>query len=325
MSVNRHLPENGKEKAYRIHQVDAFTSERFAGNPAGVVSNADGLTETQMQAIARELKNSETAFVFSPTAADHDVGIRFFTPTTEVPSCGHATIAAHYVRALELRLPTCIVMQKIGIGILPVEVQKHDDQYRIVMTQGPIEFSPPLPDEARNAVLAALGLAEADVNPRCPVQIVSTGHSKVLIGINRRDVLDSLQPDLARLARLSSIIGCNGYFVFTLDPDSVDVLAHGRMFAPAIGIPEDPVTGNANGPLGAYLVRHRLARTDRDTLRFSAAQGEAMGRPGTVDVEVAIASGNPVRVKVGGRAIVVFETEMRLQAGAVPARIAYAP
>lgn len=299
-------------KTYRIHQVDAFTSERFAGNPAGVVSNADGLIETQMQAIARELRNSETAFVFPPTTADHDVRIRFFTPTTEVPSCGHATSAAHYVRALELQLPTCTVMQKIGIGILPVEIQKQDDQYRIVMTQGSIEFSPPLPEEPRNAVIAALGLSETDLNPRCPVQIVSTGHSKVLIGINRRDTLNSIQPNLARLAELSSIIGCNGYFVFTLDPDSVGVFARGRMFAPAIGIPEDPVTGNANGPLGAYLVKHRLARTDWDTLRFSAAQGEAIGRPGAIDVEVLIASGDPVRVKVGGRAIVVFQTEIRL-------------
>jgi len=180
------------------------------------------------------------------------------------------------------------------------------------MTQGPIEFSTPLPEEARNALVAALGLSEADVNPRCPVQTVSTGHSKVLIGLNSRDTLNSMQPDLARLAELGSIIGCNGYLAFTLDPDSVGILAHGRMFAPAIGIPEDPVTGNANGPLGAYLVKHRLARTDRDTLRFSAIQGEAIGRPGVIDVEVLIAYGNPVRVKVGGRAIVVFQTEIRL-------------
>lgn len=299
-------------KTYRIYQVDAFTGERFAGNPAGVVSNADGLTDAQMQALARELNNSETAFVLSSDAADHDVRVRFFTPLTEVPSCGHATIAAHYVRALEQRLSACTVMQKIGIGILPVEVQKQGDEYRIVMTQGAIEFSPPLPVEARNALMAALGLSEADVNPRCPVQIVSTGHSKVLIGVNCQGTLDSLQPDLARLAELSSILGCNGYFVFALGPAAEGIFAHGRMFAPAIGIPEDPVTGNANGPLGAYVVRHGLARTDQETLRFSAVQGEAMGRPGTVDVEVAIAGGNPVRVKVGGRATVVFQTGIRL-------------
>lgn len=299
-------------KSYRIYQVDAFTQKRFAGNPAGVVSNADGLTATQMQAIARELNNSETAFVLSPTSPDHDVRVRFFTPTTEVPSCGHATIAAHYVRALEQRLSPCAVMQKIGIGILPVEIQKEGGEYRIVMTQGPIESAPPLPEKPRKDLLAALGLSEADINPRCPVQIVSTGHSKVLIGINRRDTLGLIRPDLPRLTGLSSILGCNGYFVFALDPASASTLAHGRMFAPAIGIPEDPVTGNANGPLGAYLVKHRLAKADRNVLRFRAVQGEAMGRPGTVDVEVAIADGNPVQVKVGGRAVVAFQTEVRI-------------
>jgi len=109
---------------YNVYQIDAFTKDLFKGNPAGVVSNADGLTESEMQAIARELNNAETAFILSPTASDHDVWIRFFTPTTEVPSCGHATIAAHYVRALEKDLSSCTVRQRIGIGILPVDIVK---------------------------------------------------------------------------------------------------------------------------------------------------------------------------------------------------------
>jgi len=88
-------------RKYRIYQIDAFTKKRFEGNPAGVVANADGLTDLQMQAIARELNNSETAFILSPTSSDHDVWVRFFTPTTEVPLCGHATIAAHYVYSME--------------------------------------------------------------------------------------------------------------------------------------------------------------------------------------------------------------------------------
>ncbi len=90
---------------YRVYQIDAFTEKRFEGNPAGVVANADGLTDFQMQAIARELNNSETAFILSPTGSDHDVRIRFFTPAIEVPTCGHATISAHYVRAIENDLP----------------------------------------------------------------------------------------------------------------------------------------------------------------------------------------------------------------------------
>ncbi|RPI89122.1 MAG: PhzF family isomerase [Chloroflexi bacterium] len=299
-------------KKYRAYQVDAFTTQRFAGNPAGVISNADGLTDAQMQAIAREFNNSETAFILSPTAPDHEVWIRFFTPATEVPSCGHATISAHFVRALEKKLSSCTVIQKIGIGILPVEIIAQDDSYRVVMTQGRIEFLPPIADPERKAIVPALGLSERDLDRRCPIQIVSTGHSKVLIGMNSRDTLNSLKPDLTRLAELSKAIGCNGYFVFTLASDSDDILTHGRMFAPAIGVPEDPVTGNANGPLGAYLVKHQLVTSENGVFRFRAKQGEAIGRPGIVEVEVAVQNGEPVQTRVGGRAVVAFKTELEI-------------
>ena len=299
-------------KTYRVYQVDSFTNDRFAGNPAGVVTNADGLSEVQMQSIARELGNPETAFILSAMSADHDVWIRFFTPTIEVPSCGHATIAAHYARALENDLHACTVIQKIGIGILPVEIERQGDDYRVTMTQGEIELEDPLADPIREEILRALDLDVDDLDGRCPVQIVSTGHSKVLVGITRQSKLHALQPDLGQLKELSETIGCNGYFVFTLDSDSDEILAHGRMFAPAIGIPEDPVTGNANGPLGAYLTHHGILSTDNDTASFRAKQGEAIGRPGVVGVTVELDNGQPTKVKVSGQATVAFQTEIRL-------------
>ena len=248
-------------KTYRVYQIDAFTKKRFEGNPAGVVANADGLTDSQMQAIARELNNAETAFILSPTAPDHDVWIRFFTPTTEVPSCGHATISAHYVRALENGLSSCTIHQRIGIGILPVDIVKESSDYRVIMTQGSVEIFDSAMEENQNDIISALSLFPSDLDERCPIQIVSTGHSKVMIGIKKRERLNELQPDLIRLTNLSKKIGCNGYFVFTFDSNDNDILTHGRMFAPAIGIPEDPVTGNANGPLGAYLVHHKILGT----------------------------------------------------------------
>ena len=299
-------------KTIKIYQVDAFTTERFKGNPAGVVSQADDLSDTQMQAIARELNNPETAFILSPVAADHDVWIRFFTPTTEVPSCGHATIAAHYVRAIEQRLPSCTVVQKIGIGILPVEVIAEEGDYRIVMTQGTPEFGVPFSGSQCDDIITALGLTPADLDERCPVQIVSTGHSKVLVGIRSRAVLNALTPDLSQLATISGAIGCNGYFVFTLDSASDGVLSHGRMFAPAIGIPEDPVTGNANGPLGAYLVRHGIVPLEGDTFAFKGRQGEAIGRPGTVEVAVSLDAGMLTTVRVAGRAVIAFEGRLQM-------------
>jgi PhzF family phenazine biosynthesis protein len=244
-------------RTYRLYQVDSFSTEKFAGNPAGVIPNADGLTDIEMQKIARELNNSETAFVFSPDAGDHDVHVRFFTPNKEVPTCGHATIAAHYVRALEKGLGTTRVLQKTGAGILPVDIIRDQDDYRIIMTQAKIEFGAMIDGENRKILLSALTITEEDLL-NCPIQIVSTGHSKVMIGIRDSKILNGIKPDHSSLAKLSGVIGCNGYYVFTLDSMESGVLVKGRMFAPAIGIYEDPVTGNANGPLGAYLVHYKI-------------------------------------------------------------------
>jgi PhzF family phenazine biosynthesis protein len=299
-------------KKYRLYQVDSFTTELLRGNPAGVVPDADGLTEARMQAIARELNNSETAFIFPPSAPDHDVRVRFFTPATEVPSCGHATIAAHYVRARELNLPSCTVIQKIGVGILPVEILREDGDYRVVMTQGRPEFDEPFDEAQSGEIIAALGLARTDLDARCPIQVVSTGHSKVLVGIRERTTLNRLKPEMTRLTEISERIKCNGYFVFVLADDRDGALSHGRMFAPAVGISEDPVTGNANGPLGAYLVKHRLVQTHSKRFTFKGRQGEAIGRPGMVDVTVEIENGEPKTVRVGGRAVIVFKTEISL-------------
>jgi len=294
----------------KIYQVDSFTKEKFKGNPAGVVPNADGLTDDQMQNIARELNNSETAFILKPTDENHNVWVRFFTPQIEVPSCGHATIAAHYILALENNYNSRRIVQKIGAGILPVDIIKEKNDYKIEMTQGKIDFDSPIDKKIRSEICNALQLNEDDLDPRCPIQIVSTGHSKVLIGITSQDKLNSLDPKMHSLTNISNQIKCFGYYVFTFDTNEDDVLTAGRMFAPAIGINEDPVTGNANGPLGAYIVKHKLISNNGKLFAFKAKQGEAINRAGIVDVEVEIKNDVPVRVKVGGYAKVVFKTEI---------------
>ena len=294
--------------SYTLFQVDAFTGKKFTGNPAGVVLNADGLTDGQMQLIARELNNSETAFVLSPTAEDHEVWLRYFTPTTEVPLCGHATIAAHYIRAMALNLPSGTLFHKTGAGILPVKIDRQKDDVRVTMTQGAISFEPPMAPDQVSPILSALGIQAGDLDRRCPVQVASAGHSKVMIGIQSRKRLDSLTLDFNSLKEISRRIGCNGYFVFTFDSPDPGILTCARMFAPAIGINEDPVTGNGNGPLGAYLVHHRLVDHDIECFCFKGRQGEAMGRPGIASVEVDIKNGRPVRTRVGGQAVKVFET-----------------
>lgn len=116
---------------------------------------------------------------------------------------------------------------------------------------------------------------------------------------------------MQELAQISKITGCNGYFVFTFDSDSASILTHGRMFAPAIGIEEDPVTGNANGPLGGYLVENKLVTFD-DKFEFRGAQGEAINRPGTMLVTVDVKDGKPSVIRIKGEAVIVFKTEMEV-------------
>ena len=303
-----------KMPEYTIYQVDAFTSEPLKGNPAGVVLGAETLSDEQMQAIARELNNSETAFVLPPDSSNHDIRVRFFTPTTEVPSCGHATLAANYVWALENQIPEGSIRQKIQIGILTVEVKKMDKarRYRITMVQDKPEFLHTLEGAQKNRLLSALELREEDLIPDVPIQIVSTGHSKVMIPLRSRRKLNSLSPDLNMLKELSSQIECNGYFPFTLDSDDPGILTHARMFAPAIGIPEDPVTGNGNGPLGAYLIRYDLVEYDGSRFTFISKQGEAMMREGLARIEVEIERGQPKRVKVGGEATILYKARVTL-------------
>lgn len=298
---------------FRIYQVDAFTAEPFQGNPAGVVPDARGMTAQMMQAVARELNNSETAFVIPGEQPGDDVSVRFFTPTAEVPICGHATVAAHHVLALEGG-PLGRRRQHTAAGVLDVEGQQEGGKLRIWMYQRPASFEPPLEDGVCSRIMAALGLHPGDLFADHPVQIVSTGHSKVIIPVRHRSAIRSLAPDMPALARLSREIGCNGYYPFTLDDPDPGTKSHGRMFAPAIGILEDPVTGNASGCLGAYLLHHHIVDPGTDgELSFTAGQGAEKGRPGKVRVEAKrSADAASIDVRIAGEAVVVFSGKMLL-------------
>ena len=301
-------------KHYKVYQIDSFTRTKLCGNPAGVVSNANGLNEAQMQQIARELNNSETAFIFTPEkSADYDVEVRFFTPTAEVPICGHATIAAHYVRAIQGTHTQGRALQKTKAGILAIDTLRQNGDFAIQMTQATPKIKPPLDKNVVSKITRALGISVSDLREDCPVCEASTGHGKVMIGIKDLHLLHSLAPNMSTLASISAQIQCNGFYVFTLDEND-EFLAHGRMFAPAIGINEDPVTGNANGPLGAYLVHYGICKglQNGDEFSFFIKQGEAIGREGQMQVRVSIKNGKPALVQIIGEAVVAFETEIVL-------------
>ncbi|MEU5821979.1 PhzF family phenazine biosynthesis isomerase [Streptomyces sp. NPDC047803] len=296
-----------------LYQVDAFTSTPFRGNPVGVVLCAEGLTGTQMRTVARELNNSETAFVLPADGDDHDVRVRFFTPTTEVPTCGHATVAAHFARAVEYSLPSESWVQKSGTGLLQrVRVLREGDRVRIGREQGEAVFGAELDGDRTDRLLRALGARPGDLTGDGPVQIVSTGHSKALVELRDRATVDGLRPDPAALTALSRAFGTNGFFVFTRATGDPRLLTWSRMFAPAIGIAEDPVTGNGHGPLGAYLVRHGLVPTVNGRFTFTGRPGWAMGRPGDVDVRVDTGIDDALRVAITGEAATAFRADLRI-------------
>ena len=295
----------------QVHQVDAFTREPFTGNPTGVVLNADVLGEAQMLAIARELNNAETAFILSPDADDHSVRARFFTPRSEAGFVGHATVAAQYVLSRRHDAPRW-QRQKSKAGIVDIEVRGTGPERRIAIRRSPPTLGRELNDRERLAVLDALALASDNLDPRLPLRIVGATGTRLLIGVRGPDPLKHLKPDLQRLTTLSAQIGAAGYFVFALMPDSTDHLTESRMFCPALGIAEDPVSGNAHGLLGAYLAHLGILQRDADRARFSGIQGHSLHRPGRVEVELEYRDGSLAGVWISGQAVSIFETEIEL-------------
>jgi PhzF family phenazine biosynthesis protein len=298
----------------RVFQVDAFTAQRFCGNPAGVVLDADQLSADEMQALARELNNGDTAFVLHPDAEDHDLRVRFFTPRREAAFVGHATIAAHAVLAALSLEPRS--RQKQAGGIVEVDTIAGASPARIAFHQSPPRLRRQLETPELAALLGALSLSDGELDQRCPPTIVGESSTRVLIGVAQGQTLLRLQPDLQRLTALSAQLGAPGFFVYSLRPAVPDVYSEARMFCPAIGIPEDPVSGNAHALLGAYLLHHGLIETPRvadslaDTIEFTGAQGHHLGRPGRVSVALNLRQQQLESITIVGEAVVVFGTTL---------------
>jgi PhzF family phenazine biosynthesis protein len=169
-----------------------------------------------------------------------------------------------------------------------------------------------LSDRERLAVLDALALASEDLDRRCPLRIVGTSSTRLMVGVRGTEQLRHLKPDFARLSTLSAQLGASGHFIFTLSPKAPDCLTESRMFCPALGINEDPVSGNAHALLGAYLVSQHLLEPAGDRAVFSAAQGHFVNRPGRIDVELDFRDGALAAVWIIGQAVSIFETELTL-------------
>jgi PhzF family phenazine biosynthesis protein len=305
---------NSMGNSVRVFQVDAFTARRFSGNPAGVVLDADALSTEDMQALARELNNGDTAFLLRPDAADHDLRLRFFTPRREAAFVGHATLAAHAVLAA-LRLEPRR-RQKQSSGIVEVDAIAGASPPRIAIHLPPPKLRRTLLERELSAVLEALTLTRADLDTQCPPMLGGDSSARVMLGIECGTTLARLRPDLARLVTLSEELGAPGYFLFSRQPSLDDVYTEARMFCPALGFAEDPVSGNAHALLGAYLLQQRLlgeppaASAPGASIQFTGAQGHHMGRPGRVTIALNLERDVLESVSIIGEAVIVFDAAL---------------
>ena len=294
----------------RIFRVDAFTTTACAGNPACVVLGGDGLEERALQAITREQGGVDVAFVLPPDAADHDLRLRFFTPHAEASFVGHASLAVHAVRDA-LHLPACH-RQKQRSGI--VEIARldspHGRQYSFSQAPPPLH-GPPATDWLM-AALDALGIDLGELDPGCPSVVAGVGGSRALLAVRSGTTLARLRPDMPRLTELSSGGKPAGYFVYSLAPTLADCDSEARMFCPALGIMEDPVSGNAHAMLAAQLQALGRLPLRVGYAGFTGRQGHHMGRPGALTVHFANNAKGVQQVCVAGSARVVFDATLEL-------------
>lgn len=304
-------------RSLKFYQADVFTSEPFGGNPVAVFPDADGLSDDQLQQIAREMNLSETVFVFPPTDKAAVVRLRIFTPTQELPFAGHPVIGTFYLLAqlglVPLTGSVTRLLYECNIGLFPVELRGTAKEIEhVVMSQPKPEFLDRVEDEEDFYKLAlSLGLPKyAVAEAKSPIEVVSTGLPVLILPIRTLTAIRSIRPDPSAITDLCGRFGANGIMVFTTVTVEPDSTVHTRMFAPAIGILEDPATGSASGALGAYLVHHRIIDA-KPTAEIVSEQGYEMDRPSRILIQVDSTDSVIQEVKVGGECVMVVEGELK--------------
>lgn len=237
-----------------------------------------------MQLTTCKLGHSETVFLLH--SDNSDVRVRYFTPTVEAPICGYAMVAAHYACTKVLGLGDCTVRQASLAGQHHVTVEKYNDDYRISLEQGMPGFESPLEGEIHAAIINVLHLTEDDILLGLPIQVTTTGHSKVMILLKSEADIDAFSSDLAALTVINKRIGCNGLFLLQIRPGKSET--NDRMFSSATGTVEGPVTGNTNGSMDAWLVHHNVLSHDGNVLRVESHQRRVLGRDDVIDVTVTV-------------------------------------
>jgi trans-2,3-dihydro-3-hydroxyanthranilate isomerase len=279
--------------AYRYVVCDVFTDRPLAGNQLAVFTDAREIGEELLQPLAREINFSETVFVL-PAEGEGHARIRIFTPSAELPFAGHPTLGTAFVLAAPLSLDE--IRLETGAGVVPVRLEREGPKIVFGRMEQPLPTVEPYEEEAE--LLAALGVERSEL----PVEVYDNGLRHVYVTLASEDAVTALRPDMNRLADVPSVLGVNC------------IAGSGarwktRMFAPSGGVPEDPATGSAAGPLAFHVARHGRIEFGQE---IEISQGAEIGRPSTLYARVEGSADRAERVEVGGSAVVVARGEFRL-------------
>jgi trans-2,3-dihydro-3-hydroxyanthranilate isomerase len=291
------------KRTFHFTQFDVFTSRPLEGNPLAVVHDGAGLSDNEMQAIAREMNLSETTFIFPRDAeAEHERGVRvrIFTVQEELPFAGHPTLGtAFYLRgksgASEIKLD-------LNVGTIPVRFEDRPGEPVFgEMTQRDPEFGS---THDRKKISEVTGIPEDDISPDLPIQTVSTGTPFTMVPLRSLDAIRRLQINHQRATEYLERTG--GKFFFCVTRETVDSSArlHARML---FYNGEDPATGSASGCCAAWMVQHGIARPDE---RVLIEQGIEMKRPSRIFVRASLTNDRVVNVRVGGNVVEVLRGEL---------------
>lgn len=283
-------------------QADVFTDSPFGGNPVVVILDAHGLSDAEMLAIARGMSFAETGFVVPATVPDADIRLRFYTPATEVPFSGHLMLGAAYVLMTQAGGPLerrARVLVQTELGVLPVDAEIQDGEVqRVTVTENPPSFEDRVEDVLPLAEALRLDPDHIIATGLTP-QVVTTTLPTLIVAVASRDDVSGIALDRSGLAIACVDVGADVTAVYTQDTLRPENTVFVRVFAPLLGVDEDPATGSANAALAAYLV-HYGGVPDAPTVRVTAEQGYTVGRPSLVQVDVSH-DGDGLRVRVGGR------------------------
>lgn len=291
--------------------LDVFTNQPFGGNPLAVFPDASGLDTQQMQSLTKELNLSESVFLFPPENKLADIKMRIFTPGKELPTAGHPTIGTSFLLLneglLQPKNPEKLILEQ-KIGQIIVNFKKEGHKYTQLMMHQPLPtFEETFND--KGLIASLLSIRADEIVEDYPCRIVNCGNPFLLVPIKSLQTMEKLKLNHELYYQILEEVDIIGVMAFSLETSSPEILTHSRMFAPQIGVTEDPATGSAHGPLASYLFNYQMANVNQ---LVTGEQGVEMGRASFINMQIETEDAKISSVLVGGESVIMGKGEIRI-------------